>query len=187
MSPRRAAGGGRRRRGAGDGVRRGKTNPEGEARDVRFVKGDVAGALRMLRAAAARGVLEVAGVPEMHHLHDAGEHEGGHLEVVEPAGRAEGVGDHRLELSRRCERSACGSGSGRLRCRCRCRARRLTVRTSRRPPRGHCRTWFARDVRTSTSSSRCRSPPPVRQCIVSPPPPSSSRPASSASVSTMPT
>ena len=39
---------------AGDGtlvtVRRGKTNPEGEARDVRFVKGDVAGAVRTLRA-----------------------------------------------------------------------------------------------------------------------------------------
>ena len=41
---------------AGDGVlvtvRRGKTNPEGE-REVRFVKGDVAGALRTLRAAAS--------------------------------------------------------------------------------------------------------------------------------------
>ena len=38
---------------AGDGVlvtvRRGKTNPEGEARDVRFVKGDVARAVRTLR------------------------------------------------------------------------------------------------------------------------------------------
>ena len=44
---------------AGDGVlvtvRRGKTNPEGETRDVRFVKGDVAGALRALRAAASPG------------------------------------------------------------------------------------------------------------------------------------
>ena len=42
---------------AGDGmlvtVRRGKTNPEGEARDVRFVKGAVAGALRTQRAAAS--------------------------------------------------------------------------------------------------------------------------------------
>ena len=40
---------------AGDGVlvtvRRGKTNPEDEARDVRFVKGDVAVALRTLRDA----------------------------------------------------------------------------------------------------------------------------------------
>ena len=34
-------------------VRRRKTNPEGEARDVRFVKGDVAGAVRMLRDAAS--------------------------------------------------------------------------------------------------------------------------------------
>ena len=37
---------------AGDGmlvtVRRGKSNPEGEARDVRFAKGDVAGAVRAL-------------------------------------------------------------------------------------------------------------------------------------------
>ena len=44
---------------AGDGVlvtvRCGKTNPEGEARDVRFVKGDVAGAVRTLRAAAGSG------------------------------------------------------------------------------------------------------------------------------------
>ena len=44
---------------AGDGmlvaIRRGKTNPEGEARDVRFVKGDVAGAVRTLRAAASPG------------------------------------------------------------------------------------------------------------------------------------
>ena len=44
---------------AGDGVlvtvRRGKTHPEGEARDVRFVKGDVAGAVRTLRAAASPG------------------------------------------------------------------------------------------------------------------------------------
>ena len=44
---------------AGDGVlvtvRRGKTNPEGEARDVRFVKGGVAGAVRTLRAAASPG------------------------------------------------------------------------------------------------------------------------------------
>ena len=42
---------------AGDGVlitvRRGKTNPEGEARDVRFVKGAVAVAVRTLRAAAS--------------------------------------------------------------------------------------------------------------------------------------
>ena len=42
---------------AGDGmlvtVRRGKTNPEGEARDGRFVKGDVAGAVRMLRDASS--------------------------------------------------------------------------------------------------------------------------------------
>ena len=40
---------------AGDGVlvtvRRGKTNPEGEARDVRFVKGDVAGAVRTASSA----------------------------------------------------------------------------------------------------------------------------------------
>ena len=36
-------------------VRRGKTNPEGEARDVRFVKGDVAGALRTLRDASSPG------------------------------------------------------------------------------------------------------------------------------------
>ena len=47
---------------AGDGmlmtVRCGKTNPEGEARDVRFVKGDVAGAVRALRAAAAPGGAE---------------------------------------------------------------------------------------------------------------------------------
>ena len=44
---------------SGDGmlvtVRRGKTNPEGEARDVRFVKGDVAGALRTLRDASSPG------------------------------------------------------------------------------------------------------------------------------------
>ena len=44
---------------AGDGVlvavRRGKTNPEGEARDVRFVKGEVAGAVRTLRAASSPG------------------------------------------------------------------------------------------------------------------------------------
>ena len=44
---------------AGDGVlvtvRRGKTNPEGEARDVRFVKGDVAGAVRTLRDASSPG------------------------------------------------------------------------------------------------------------------------------------
>ena len=44
---------------AGDGVlvtvRRCKTNPEGETRDVRFVKGAVAGALRTLRAAASPG------------------------------------------------------------------------------------------------------------------------------------
>ena len=33
----------------------GKTNPEGEARDGRFVKGDVAGAVRTLRAAAGSG------------------------------------------------------------------------------------------------------------------------------------
>ena len=42
---------------AGDGVvvtvRRGKTNPEGETRDVRFVKGDVVGALRTLRDASS--------------------------------------------------------------------------------------------------------------------------------------
>ena len=42
---------------AGDGilvtVRRGKTNQEGETRDVRFVKGAVAGAVRTLRAAAS--------------------------------------------------------------------------------------------------------------------------------------
>ncbi len=36
-------------------VRRGKTNPEGEARDVRFVKADVAVAVRTLRAAASPG------------------------------------------------------------------------------------------------------------------------------------
>ena len=44
---------------AGDGVlvtvRRGKTNPEGESRDVRFVKGDVAGAVRTLRDASSPG------------------------------------------------------------------------------------------------------------------------------------
>ena len=44
---------------AGDGVlvtvRRGKTNPEGEARDVRFVKADVAVAVRTLRAVASPG------------------------------------------------------------------------------------------------------------------------------------
>ena len=44
---------------SGDGVlvtvRRGKTNPEGEARDVRFVKGDVAGAVRTRLAAASPG------------------------------------------------------------------------------------------------------------------------------------
>ena len=34
-------------------VRRGKTNQEGETRDVRFVKGGVVGALRTLRAAAS--------------------------------------------------------------------------------------------------------------------------------------
>ena len=42
---------------AGDGilvtVRRGKTNQEGETKDVRFVKGAVAGAVRTLRAAAS--------------------------------------------------------------------------------------------------------------------------------------
>ena len=42
---------------AGDGmlvtVRRGKTNPEGETKDVRFVKGDVALALQTLRSAAS--------------------------------------------------------------------------------------------------------------------------------------
>ena len=42
---------------AGDGmlviVRRGKTNQEGETRDVRFVKGAVAGAVRTLRAEAS--------------------------------------------------------------------------------------------------------------------------------------
>ena len=47
----------RGRGGAGDGmlvtVRRGKTNPEGEAGDVRFVKGDVARALHTLRSAAS--------------------------------------------------------------------------------------------------------------------------------------
>ena len=32
---------------------RGKTNPEGEARDVRFVKGDVARALQTLRSASS--------------------------------------------------------------------------------------------------------------------------------------
>lgn len=37
----------------------------------------------------------------MHLLHDAGVHEGGHLEVVELAGRADGVRDGRLELARR--------------------------------------------------------------------------------------
>ena len=36
-------------------VRRGKTNPEGESRDVRFVKADVAVAVRTLRAAASPG------------------------------------------------------------------------------------------------------------------------------------
>ena len=36
-------------------VRRGKTNPEGETKDVRFVKGDVAGAVRTLRSAASPG------------------------------------------------------------------------------------------------------------------------------------
>ena len=36
-------------------VRRGKTNPEGESRDVRFVKGDVAGAVRTLRDASSPG------------------------------------------------------------------------------------------------------------------------------------
>ena len=44
---------------AGDGVlvtvRRSRTDPAGETRDVRFGKGDVAGALRTLRAAASRG------------------------------------------------------------------------------------------------------------------------------------
>ena len=51
----------------------------------------------------ARGFLRVAGVPEMHLLHDTGEHEGGRLEVVEPARRADGVRDGRLELARRRE------------------------------------------------------------------------------------
>ena len=41
---------------AGDGmlvtVRRGKTNPAGETKDVRFVKGDVARALQTLRFAS---------------------------------------------------------------------------------------------------------------------------------------
>ena len=45
---------------AGDGVlvtvRRGKTNPCGDTKDVRFVKGDVAGAVRTLRAAASPGL-----------------------------------------------------------------------------------------------------------------------------------
>ena len=49
---------------AGDGVlvtvRRGKTNPEGEARDVRFVKGDVAGAVRTLRDASSPSGAAVA-------------------------------------------------------------------------------------------------------------------------------
>ena len=36
-------------------VRRGKTNLEGDAWDVRFVKGDVAGAVRTLRAAVSPG------------------------------------------------------------------------------------------------------------------------------------
>ena len=36
-------------------VRRGKTNPEGEALDVRFVKSDVAGAVRTLRDASSPG------------------------------------------------------------------------------------------------------------------------------------
>ena len=44
---------------SGDGVlvavRRGKTNPEGESRDVRFVKGGVAVALRTLRDASSAG------------------------------------------------------------------------------------------------------------------------------------
>ena len=44
---------------AGDGVlvtvRRGKTNPAGEVRDVRFVKGDVAVALRTQRDASSAG------------------------------------------------------------------------------------------------------------------------------------
>ena len=48
----------------------------------------------------AGGLLAVAGVPEMHLLHDAGVDEGGHLEVVELAGGAEGVRDRRLELAR---------------------------------------------------------------------------------------
>ena len=34
-------------------VRRGKTNPDGETKDVRFVKGDVALALQTLRSAAS--------------------------------------------------------------------------------------------------------------------------------------
>ena len=36
-------------------VRRGKTNPEGETKDVRFVKGGVARVIRTLRAAASPG------------------------------------------------------------------------------------------------------------------------------------
>jgi len=44
---------------AGDGVlisvRCSKTDPEGESRDVRFVKGDVAGAVRTLRDASSPG------------------------------------------------------------------------------------------------------------------------------------
>ena len=39
-------------------VRRSKTNPDGETADVRFVKGDVARALRALRA--RRGAVEPA-------------------------------------------------------------------------------------------------------------------------------
>ena len=102
-------------------VRRGKTNPDGKTADVRYVKGDVARAIRMLRerrgavaptdrvvgltaqavvgqeggvGLPAGSFLLVAGVAEMHLLHDAGEHEGGHLEVVELPARAEGVRDH---------------------------------------------------------------------------------------------
>ena len=62
---------------------------------------------------------------------------------------------------------------------------RYTTSTSSTGPTQPPRTDppVARDVRASTSSSRCRSPA-ARQRIVSPPPPS--RPASSASVSTRP-
>ena len=73
-------------------VRRGKTNQEGKARDVRFVKGAVAGAVRTLRAAASPAPEDRVGPlsPKMASPLEAGP-------VCSPAGReADAVSVYRL-------------------------------------------------------------------------------------------